>query len=240
MALSAGRFYATWLPKLAVGKGEVPSSYEEFGELAKHLRFVERHAQRLARSTFYGMARWQAGLADKEMFLGRLVDIGAELFAITCTVVHAQAVVDDMPDRRPDVMAVSDHFCRQARRRVTGLFGDLWSNDEDQGYRLARQVLDGQHEWLEKGMVDPLEAQEATGVDHDERTPGTDATMTIDDLADRCPCRSMTLPIIPCRQDRRTARSERVDRGEPGAHRGGGRRRAKDACAAQAVYRLYR
>ena len=169
VALSAARFYATWLPKLAVGKGEVPSSYEEFGELAEHLRFVERHARRLARSTFYGMARWQAGLADKEMFLGRLVDIGAELFGITCTVVHAQAVVDDMPDRRPDVMAVSDLFCRQARRRVSGLFGDLWSNEEDQGYRLARQVLDGQHEWLEKGMVDPLEAQEATGVDHASR-----------------------------------------------------------------------
>jgi alkylation response protein AidB-like acyl-CoA dehydrogenase len=175
VAFSAGRFYATWLPKLAVGKGVVPSSYEEFGELAEHLRFVERHARRLARSTFYGMARWQAGLADKEMFLGRLVDIGAELFAITCTVVHAQAVVDDMPDRRPDVMAVSDLFCRQARRRVTGLFADLWSNDEDQGYRLARQVLDGQHEWLEEGMVDPLEAQGGTGVDHPSRkdTRGT-------------------------------------------------------------------
>ena len=43
VALSAGRFYATWLPKLAVGKGEVPSSYEEFGELAERPRFVERH-----------------------------------------------------------------------------------------------------------------------------------------------------------------------------------------------------
>jgi len=66
-------------------------------------------------------------------------------------------------------MEVSDLFCRQARRRVTELFGDLWSNDEDQGYRLARQVLDGQHEWLEEGMVDPLEAQEGNGVDHASR-----------------------------------------------------------------------
>jgi alkylation response protein AidB-like acyl-CoA dehydrogenase len=159
VALSAGRFYAGWLPKLAVGKGELPSSYEEFGELSRHLRFVERHARRLARSTFYGMARWRAGLADKEMFLGRLVDIGAELFAITCAVVHARALLDEKPESSEEILAVADLFCRQASRRATGLFHDLWSNDEDQGYRLARQVLDGRHLWLEQGMVDPLDAE---------------------------------------------------------------------------------
>ena len=166
VALTAGRFYAGWLPKLAVGKGELPSSYEEFGELAGHLRFVERHARRLARSTFYGMARWKGGLANKETFLGRLVDIGAELFAITCTVVHAQALKDEQPDTREEVLAVADLFCRQARRRATGLFRDLWSNDDDQGYRLARQILDGQHLWLEQGMVDPLDTEDDQQNDH--------------------------------------------------------------------------
>ena len=58
--------------------------------LASELRFVERSCRKLARSTFYGMSRWQAGLEKKQGFLGRLVDIGAELFAMTAACVQGQ------------------------------------------------------------------------------------------------------------------------------------------------------
>ena len=44
LAVGASKFYAGWLPKLAAGKGQNPSSYDEFGPLAKHLRFVERNS----------------------------------------------------------------------------------------------------------------------------------------------------------------------------------------------------
>jgi hypothetical protein len=73
---------ARWLPQLAVGEGQKPGAYERFGPLAGHLRFVERSSRKLARSTFYAMGRWQAKLEKKQAFLGRIVDIGAELFAI--------------------------------------------------------------------------------------------------------------------------------------------------------------
>src|SRR6478752_2567321 len=86
----AGAFYATWYPKLAVGRGQAPQSYASFGELAGQMRFVERASRKLARSTFYAMARWQAGTEDHGAFLGRIVDIGAELFAISATVVYTQ------------------------------------------------------------------------------------------------------------------------------------------------------
>ena len=42
--------------------------------------------RKLARSTFYGMARWQGRLEHKQGFLGRVVDIGAELFAMSAAV----------------------------------------------------------------------------------------------------------------------------------------------------------
>ena len=42
-----------------------PGSFSEFGELAKHLRYVERHSRKLARSTFYAMGRYQARLERK-------------------------------------------------------------------------------------------------------------------------------------------------------------------------------
>ena len=61
-AAQAGRFYARWLPTLVAGEGQLPRSYAEFGSLAPHLRYVERASRKLARATFYGMARWQGKL----------------------------------------------------------------------------------------------------------------------------------------------------------------------------------
>ncbi|HVN43133.1 MAG TPA: acyl-CoA dehydrogenase family protein, partial [Steroidobacteraceae bacterium] len=58
-AVGASGFYAKWLPQLVFGEGQRPRAYHEFGALAQHLRFIERSTRRLARNTFYGMARWQ-------------------------------------------------------------------------------------------------------------------------------------------------------------------------------------
>src|SRR3954465_2951056 len=90
VAVQAAKFYARWLPQLAVGEGVKPGSFAEFGDLATHVRFVERSSRKLARSTFYAMGRWQAKLERKQAFLGRIVDIGAELFAISSACVYAQ------------------------------------------------------------------------------------------------------------------------------------------------------
>ena len=89
-AAGAGGFYAKWLPTLVTGEGQRPGAYGEFGPLAAHLRYVERASRKLARNTFYGMARWQGRLERKQGFLGRIVDIGAELFAMSAACVRAQ------------------------------------------------------------------------------------------------------------------------------------------------------
>src|SRR5215208_4003605 len=57
VAAEAAKFYSRWLPSLTVGEGQRPGSYDEFGSLAKHLRFAERSSRKLARSTFYAMTR---------------------------------------------------------------------------------------------------------------------------------------------------------------------------------------
>jgi alkylation response protein AidB-like acyl-CoA dehydrogenase len=154
-ALGAAAFYARWLPQLTLGKGQRPGSYAGFGDLAKHLRFVERSSRKLARSIFYGIGRWRAGLEKKQAFLGRTVDVGAELFAIASTVVYAGTLQSERPERAAEARELASLFCLQARRRVDALFHDLWSNDDDKGYAAARQVLDGRHTWLEEGIVDP-------------------------------------------------------------------------------------
>jgi alkylation response protein AidB-like acyl-CoA dehydrogenase len=149
-ATEAGRFYARWLPTLVTGKGQLPTSFSEFGPLASHLRYVERASRRLARSTFYGMSRWQGKLEHKQRFLGRIVDIGAELFAMTAACVRAQR-------DRADGTAVelADAFCQQARVRAEQLFDGLWRNSDDSDRTLARGVLGGRYTWLEEGIIDP-------------------------------------------------------------------------------------
>lgn len=148
----ASRFYARWLPTLVAGTGNLPASYGAFGPLARHLRYVERTSRKLARCTFYGMSRWQAGLEHKQGFLGRIVDIGAELFAMTATCVRAEEDSRDL-GRRP--VELADTFCGQSRLRVDALFARLWDNTDSQDVRLARYLLDGRYTFLEEGILDP-------------------------------------------------------------------------------------
>ena len=151
----AARFYARWLPQLAVGDGNRPGAFDEFGPLAAHLRYVERSSRRLARCTFYAMGRWQARLERRQALLGRIVDIGAELFAISAAVVYANTIRTEQPARGPEALELAALFCTQARRRADDLFDALWSNDDTLGYEAAQRVLDGRYAWLEEGISDP-------------------------------------------------------------------------------------
>lgn len=156
-AARAGGFYARWLPTLVTGEGQRPGAYAEFGPLAAHLRYVERASRKVARATFYGMARWQGRLERKQGFLGRIVDIGAELFAMSATCVRAQldTTADAGTERAATAYELADLFCSQARLRAEELFGQLWSNTDAADSALARRVLAGRYTWLEDGIIDP-------------------------------------------------------------------------------------
>jgi len=155
-AVGAAGFYAKWLPQLVVGKGQPPATFRDFGELADHLRFAERHARKLARAIFYGMSRWQATMERKQAFLGRIVDIGAELFAISAAVIYAKTLESEQPAERAQATTeLADLFCLQARRRIEVLFTALWHNDDGANYAAAQKLLDGRYAWVEEGLVDP-------------------------------------------------------------------------------------
>ncbi|AIY44692.1 acyl-CoA dehydrogenase family protein [Mycolicibacterium fortuitum] len=151
-AAQAGKFYARWLPTLVAGKGRLPTSFSEFGPLAEHLRYVERASRKLARSTFYAMSRWQGKLEYRQRFLGRIVDIGAELFAMTAACVRAG---DAAGEAGHSEVELADAFCRQSRVRAEQLFTALWDNSDDADRKLAHGVLDGRYTWLEEGIIDP-------------------------------------------------------------------------------------
>ncbi|MET7641738.1 acyl-CoA dehydrogenase family protein [Streptomyces sp. NPDC005438] len=151
----ASGFYARWLPGLVAGRGQVPTAYAEFGQLAPHLRYVERTARKLARSTFYAMSRWQGRMETKQGFLGRIVDIGAELFAMSAACVRAERLRRDDAAQGAAAYQLAYAFCVQSRVRVEELFGRLWHNTDEVDGKVVQGVLSGSYSWLEEGVLDP-------------------------------------------------------------------------------------
>ncbi|AZK96817.1 MULTISPECIES: acyl-CoA dehydrogenase family protein [Streptomyces] len=156
----AGAFYARWLPQLVTGPGRLPTSYQEFHpdghpDLGTHLRYAERASRRLARATFLGMARWQGRMETKQGFLGRIVDIGAELFAMSAACVRAELLRGGGAGHGREAYQLADAFCRQSRLRVEELFGRLWKNTDDIDRKVVGKVLAGAYTWLEEGVIDP-------------------------------------------------------------------------------------
>jgi hypothetical protein len=163
-ALNLGVRFAGWYPKLWLGWGRWPR-YGEFGPLARHLRYADRAARRLGRTLFYAMVRYGPGLEKKQSVLFRLVDVGAELFAMAATCVRAQMLARSGSEEGRGALELADLFCRGARRRIEARFREVFRNDDARGYRVARAVLEGNHTWLERGIMDapsaPAEARAA-------------------------------------------------------------------------------
>jgi alkylation response protein AidB-like acyl-CoA dehydrogenase len=145
-------FYAWWYPTRWVGWSFWPR-FASFGPLAGELRFVDRAARRLARQSFHAKLVYQAKLQNKQAFLFRLVDIANELFAMAASIARARALSDAGRPEAREATDLTRQFCRSARRRIRGLFRDLWSNDDDLRYRAAQDVLAGRHAWLEAGIL---------------------------------------------------------------------------------------
>src|SRR5438552_3499808 len=149
----AGLFYAWWYPSRWLGWSYWPR-YAGFGPLARHIRYVERGSRRLARSLFHAMLRFGPKLEYRQAVLFRLVDAGAELFAMAASCARAQWLLHKDPAAGRRAVQVADLFCRQARARVRAKFQGLWRNDDVPTYRVAQEVLAGEHRWLERGMVE--------------------------------------------------------------------------------------
>jgi Acyl-CoA dehydrogenase, C-terminal domain/Domain of unknown function (DUF1974) len=147
----AGAWYAGWLPKRFVGSGQLPTSFGEFGRNAKHLRYIERSSRKLARTMFYAMGKYQAKLEKKGHLLGRFVDIGAELYAMSCACVRAQDMKDGANGR--EAVLLADLFCRRSRLRIEQLFNAVHDNADDPTYKVAQDVMKGRYAWLEEGAV---------------------------------------------------------------------------------------
>ena len=165
-----GLFYAfwypkQWLPRLNVDRGFGP-------ELAPHVRYVERTARKLARTLFHKMIKHGAGLQKRQMLLFRGVDAGAELYAMAVTCARAQMFVRTGREDAEQAVELAELFCRSARRRVADCFRMMADNDDVALYRTARNVLDGEHLWIENNIAEnqPVSLPDEDWGEPNERT----------------------------------------------------------------------
>ncbi|HEX7051251.1 MAG TPA: acyl-CoA dehydrogenase family protein [Longimicrobiales bacterium] len=152
-ALGLAVHMSGWYAGNVIGWGHWPR-YADFGPLAPHLRYADRTARRLARTLAFLMARHGPALEKRQALLFRLVDVGAELFAMAATCVRANASYRSNPSERGPLV-LADLFCRGARRRIARHFDAVAHNDDVFTYRVAQQVLAGEHRWVEEGLGVP-------------------------------------------------------------------------------------
>jgi len=132
-------------------KSWTTSSYPQLRDLDKHYKFIEKNSHKLARSIFYYMALYQQKLERKQNLLGRLIDVGTDLFvmAATCSyaISQARALNDDSP------IELADYFCQGARRRVQENFKALTDNDDKRRNHLGKRVIEKDYRWFEEGIM---------------------------------------------------------------------------------------
>jgi alkylation response protein AidB-like acyl-CoA dehydrogenase len=152
-AVGLGIHMAGYIGKNLVGWSRKPS-YGRYGKLSGHVAFADRTSHRLARAIAMAMARYGPKLERRQAVLFRIVDIGAELYAMCAAVVQATSKVKANPaDQSP--IRLADLFCQRARQRVDDLFDDLFSDVDGDAYKVAQEVLDGRFTWLEEGIFPP-------------------------------------------------------------------------------------
>ncbi len=147
-------FYAVWYPPLWLRGFGTAGRYSDFGKLARHLRFVERSARKLARESFHGMTVFQAKMERKQGFLFRTVDVVMELFAMSAAISRARSLADSRSPDAERAIELADLFCRNSSRKVRRLFRDLWSNEDDRKNGVAARLMGGDFRWLEQGRLD--------------------------------------------------------------------------------------
>lgn len=150
-ALAAAGFYSWWYPRqwLPFGGGAPAGMHSRLGA---HVREASGLSRKLARTLFHQMVKFGPKLEKRQVLLGRLADIGADLFAISAACVFAQKLLND-GEAEASILAVVDDFHAQARLRIRHNFDGIGHNADQQGYDLAQQVINGDHTWVERGIV---------------------------------------------------------------------------------------
>lgn len=143
--------YSVWYPKQLFG-GLNTEHYKELGQLSKYYQYIEKAAHKLTRKIFGSMVKYRQHLERKQMLLGRLMEIGTDLFAMAAVCSYAQSMKNQDPEDNSPI-ELADYFCQMATRRIDQAFNALKHNDDRAANVLAKKVIEKRYRWLEKGIA---------------------------------------------------------------------------------------
>ena len=128
-------------------------------DLFAHRSAFARPIEQPAPTDHRGFLGWASRRLDRALAstdraqrrLGRIVDIGAELYAMAVSLKYAEA----LSEYEPAAAELADAFCAQARIRVEALFRAITDNTDQIDQLTACGVRAGLYTWLETGVTDP-------------------------------------------------------------------------------------
>ena len=99
-------------------------------------------SQKLSRCILHNMARHGPKLEREQRLLARLVNIGAELFAMACANGQAQSILKKWKRyEAQQAMDTSGYIQIRGEHRIAGYFRDLHAPMDQPGYQPAQSLL---------------------------------------------------------------------------------------------------
>lgn len=144
--------YSKWYPKQLWGSNFSSLKLPEAQKLQKYFSYVEKQSHHLAKEIFAAMAKYRQKLERRQMLLGRLMEIGTDLFAMSAACSYA-LMLSKKTEIGNSSIELADHFCHLAKRRIDERFRALSQNDDRSANELAKKTLEKSYKWLEKGVV---------------------------------------------------------------------------------------
>ena len=143
-AIKAGLFYTRWYPRLWLPGGSQPVIDDLHPVLRADALEIHRQSRRLARALFHAMMIKGPALERCQMQLGRLVDIGAELFVWSATLARAESLVTDASlscEEVEHLLRKVRYFGKLTRQRLRHHHAELHSGLETDAVRLSRELV---------------------------------------------------------------------------------------------------
>lgn len=151
--VKAGTFYAPWYITRYSPFVSSSSFKSEPRELHNYHKYVSKTSRKMARTIFHKMNKYMAGLEYKQRVLGRIVDIGTDLFSISASAAYAGYLIRENPADKVSVVGVMETYFTFAKQRIDQHFAELAKNFDSTQRKLALNILDDNVLWLEKGCI---------------------------------------------------------------------------------------
>lgn len=140
----AARFYALWYPRLWLPRGTGHAGDPLHPGLHDSLEHIARHSRKLARTLFHAMLLNGPSLEKRQVLLGHLVDIGAELFVWSSTLAYAETKITEssLPsDEVERLVRKVRYFGSLTRQRLRQHYGALRGGLDREAFRVSRDLL---------------------------------------------------------------------------------------------------